>query len=152
MKIKSLLLIMLTVCLMVCLCACGDDTTPADNNTTTTQNGGNSTTTTTTTQALTTTTTTMAEGKVIYTITVTDEAGNPIPGTWVQMCLESCMPVMTNEQGVAKFENMDEANYDVKFLTVPTGYILPVDANGDLIVYHFEEGSNELTLVLKAAV
>lgn len=150
MKIKSLLLIMLTVCLMVCLCACGDDTAPADNNpTTTTQNGGNSTTATTTTQAL---TTTMAEGKVVYTITVTDEAGNPIPGTWVQMCLESCIPVMTNEQGVAKFENMDEANYDVKFLTVPTGYVLPVDANGDLTVYHFEEGSNELTLVLKAAV
>ena len=150
MKIKSLLLIALTVCLMVCLCACGNETNPADNSSATTQNNS-SATTTTTTKATTTTTTTMAEGKVVYTITVTDEAGNPIPGTWVQLCLQSCVPMMTTEQGVATFANMDEADYDVKFLTVPTGYVNPVDADGNPVVYHFEEGSYELTLVLKAA-
>lgn len=142
MKIKSILLIMLTVCLMVCLCACGGN--DADNNSTTTTNGGNSTTTTTTTAAPTTTTTTTVSGKVTYTVTVVDEGGNPVSGAFVQLCLEACVPCMTTEQGVATYPNMDEADYKVSFITVPAGYELPTEN------YYFEDGSYELTLVLKA--
>lgn len=142
MKIKSLLVIMLSVCLLLCLCACGE----SENNdsTQTTTNGGSATTTTTTTLPTTTTTTTVDDGKVTYTVTVVDEAGNPVPGAWPQLCLESCVPVMTNAQGVATFANMNEADYEVKFMRVPEGFELPTD------VYHFEKGSYELTLTLKA--
>lgn len=143
MKIKSLLLVVLSVCLMLCLCACGDDTTTDTNNSTTTQS--DNVTTTTTTTIPTTTTTTMAEGKVTYTVTVTDEAGNPISGAFVQLCLESCLPYATNAQGVAVWANMDEADYKVSFINVPEGYT--VDTNE----FHFAEGTYEMTIVLKAA-
>ena len=145
MKIKSLLLIMLSVCLTVCLCACGDDTTPADNNnTTTTQNGGNSSAITTTTTQARTTTTTAAAGKVTYTVTVTDEAGNPVPGVRVQLCLESCLPTVTSAQGVATWQNMDEADYKISFWdALPEGY------SSDATEFHFADGSYELTIVLK---
>lgn len=147
MKFKSILMAVLVACLLVCLCACGGNTADTNTDTNTT---ASTTTTTTTATTTTTTTTTTASNKVTYVITVVDEAGNPIPGAFPQMCLTSCMPRMTNEQGVATFANMDKANYDVKFMSVPEGYVLPVDENGELIVYHFEEGSYELTLVLKA--
>lgn len=144
MKMKSLLLIVLTLCLTICLCACGDDTTPADNNSTTTQNGGTSTvaTTTTTTQAA-STTTTANPNVAVYKVTVTDEAGNPISGAFVQLCLESCTPCMTNTEGVATYQ-MPKADYKVSFINVPEGY--SVDTNE----FYFEEGSYEMTIVLKA--
>ena len=82
--------------------------------------------------------------KVTYTVTVVDEGGNPVSGAFVQLCLEACVPCMTTEQGVATYPNMDEADYKVSFITVPAGYELPTEN------YYFEDGSYELTLVLKA--
>lgn len=145
MKIKSLLLCTLALCLMFGLCACGGDT-PADNTTaTTTQAGGNSTTaTTTTTTQATTTTTTVADGKVTYTVTVTDEGGTPIPGAAVQLCLNVCVAQVTNAQGVATYLNLDEGDHKVSFINIPEGY--SVDENE----FHFDEGSYEMTIVLKA--
>lgn len=144
MKIKSVFLVVLALCLAISLCACGGS--ESGDNTSTTTNGGATTTTTTTTAATTTTTTTtVAEGKVTYTVTVTDEAGNPISGAFVQLCLEACVPCMTNAQGVASYPNMDEADYKVSFINIPEGY--SVETNE----FHFEAGSTEMTIVLKAA-
>ena len=143
MKMKSILMVMLTLCLMVCLCACGNDASTDDNTSKTTQATANATTTTTTTTTQTTTTAFKAN-VAIYTVTVTDEAGNPISGAFVQLCLDSCTPCITNETGTASYQ-MLVADYKVSFISVPEGYVLPTDE------YHFEEGSYEMTLVLKAA-
>ena len=143
MKIKSVLLVVLALCLTISLCACGGS--DSGDNTATTTNGGATTTTTTTTALPTTTTTTVAEGKVTYTVTVTDEAGNPISGAFVQLCLEACVPCMTNALGVASYPNMDEADYKVSFINIPECY--SVETNE----FHFEAGSTEMTIVLKAA-
>jgi hypothetical protein len=126
----------------ICLCACGGTSTGDDttgNTTTTTQS------TTTTTITTTTTTTTVDDGKVTYSVTVLDENGAPVPGAFVQLCLEACIPCMTNAQGVASYSNMAVADYKVSFITVPAGYELPTDN------YYFEEDTYEMTLVLKAA-
>ena len=144
MKMKSLLLIVLALCLTVCLCACGNDTATNDDNgndtATTTQSVNNSTTTTTTTQA----TTTASQANVVkYVVTVTDEGGNPISGAFVQFCLESCVPCMTNAEGQASYQTFAD-KYKVSFISVPEGYTLPTDD------YYFEDGSSEMTIVLKA--
>lgn len=144
MKIKSILLVMLALCLTICLCAC-DGNENGDNATQTTTSDGNATTTTTTTAAAPTTTTTVDDGKVTYTVTVTDEAGNPISGAFVQLCLEACVPCMTNAQGVASYPNMAEADYKVSFINIPEGYTVETNE------FHFEAGSTEMTIVLKAA-
>lgn len=144
MKIKPILLIMLSLCLAIGLCACGGNDTTDDVTKTTTNGGNNTTTTTTTTTATTTTTTTLAEGKVNYSITVVDEGGNPISGAFVQLCLEACVPCMTNAQGIATYPNMDEADYKVSFVSIPEGY--SVEKNE----FYFEGDSTEMTIVLKA--
>lgn len=140
MKIKSFLLVLLALCLTVCLCACGDDVVPNDDSSKGNQNNDKSSTTTSTT-APTTTTTKVPVAK--YTIKVVDEGGNPIPQVMVQLCLTSCTPAMTQADGTATFQ-MVEANYDIKFASIPEGYA------ADETVYHFDEGSYEKTLVLKA--
>lgn len=79
-----------------------------------------------------------------YTVYVVDEDGNPVGGGIIQFCLESCTPVVVDENGVALF-NGEEANYDVKFLSMPAGYTYSTEEE----VFHFAEGSYELTIVLK---
>ena len=145
MKMKSILLVMVCICLTICLCACGGNDANNDDtaNTTTTT----ASTTMTTTTATTTTTTTVASNKFTYTVNITDEAGNPIPGVMVQMCnATSCLPpCSSNAQGVVLFENKDKDDYSVKFAVLPEGY------TADATEYFFDEGSFEMTIVLKAA-
>lgn len=80
-----------------------------------------------------------------YTVTVVDEEGNPIAGAMVQLCQETCFPGATNEDGVAAFA-LDEAEYKVSFLFLPTGYTYSTEAQE----FYFESGSKDLTITLKA--
>ena len=87
------------------------------------------------------------DGKVNYSVTVVDEAGNPIAGAMVQMCKESCFPSVTGEDGVAKF-SLVEDDYKVSFLTLPAGYTY----SGEEQEFYFEDGAVELTITLKPEV
>lgn len=158
MKMKSMLLLMLALCLTLCLCACGDDTATdqKDNKTTVVPSVSNNASvpgTTTITDSNNTTTsapvvtgpTQPVNGKANYTITVQDEAGNPISKAYVQMCLELCLPGETNDQGIAYFPNMTVADYKVSFIMIPDGYTVE---NNE---FHFEKDTYEMTIVLKKA-
>lgn len=90
--------------------------------------------------------TSVDDGKVEYSVTVTDAEGKGMAGVMVQLCLDSCMPGVTDANGVAKF-NLEAADYKVSIMTMPEGYTYAVDANE----YHFEEGSTSLTIALTAA-
>ena len=147
MKMKSILLVVLALCLMVSLCACGGNTEDGSTTTATTTAATTVATTTTvsTTVPTTVATTTVADGKVTYTVKVTDEAGNPISGVPVQLCLVNCLPTMTNAEGIATWNNMDEADYKASFWReLPAGY------ESDAAEFYFEDGSYEMTIVLKA--
>lgn len=85
------------------------------------------------------------DGKANYTVIVTDEAGNPMPGVFVQLCLEACVPCMTNAQGVASYPNMAVADYKVSIISFPNGYTVE---NNE---FHFAADTYEMTIVLKAA-
>ena len=84
----------------------------------------------------------------VYTVKIVDEAGNPVVGAMVQMCQgETCMPgPMTGADGTVTFQ-VAEADYKVSFLGgVPAGYAYTTEATE----FHFEAGSYEMTIVLKA--
>ena len=81
----------------------------------------------------------------LYTVTVTDEDGTPIPGAMVQLCSDVCMLGTTNEEGEARF-HVDPADYKVSFTVIPQGYTLA----GEATEFTFPEGSSKLTIVLKA--
>ena len=139
-NIKSIFAAVLALCMLLCLCACGGDSE-------TTTAGGKETTAATTTPAVTDETTVPADdGKVTYSVTVVDEDGNPIAGAMVQMCLDTCLPGMTNESGVAEF-TLEEAEYKVSFLTMPAGYTYSTEEEA----FYFADGSYEMTITLKAA-
>lgn len=129
---KTLVAVLLAVVLTVSLCACGE---PADN--------GDATNTTTTTKATTTTTAadSIPEGKVVYKVTVLDEAGAPITGAFVQICKETCIPCPTDANGVATW-TVDEDEYKVSFAVAPAGYAVEE-------AYYFEGDATEMTITLK---
>lgn len=140
MNIKKFSLLALVLCLLLSLCACGGSEAPA--------------TEAPVIEAPATeapvveepeTEATLAEGMAVYTITVVDEGGNPIAGAMVQMCKDSCIPGMTDGNGVATF-TMTEDDYKVSFLTMPAGFEL-VDETSE---FYFESGSTEMTITLKA--
>ena len=81
---------------------------------------------------------------VTYTVYVVDEENNPVTGGMIQFCLDSCSPVIIDENGVATFTGAP-ADYEVKFLSMPAGYTYSTEEE----VFHFEQGETELTLVLK---
>lgn len=140
MNIKKISLLALVLCLALSLCACGGSEAPATEAPATEAPA---------TEAPATeapeTEAALAEGMAVYTITVVDEGGNPIAGAMVQMCKDSCIPGMTDANGVASF-TMAEDDYKVSFLTMPAGFEL-VDETSE---FYFESGSTEMILTLKA--
>lgn len=135
---KKFLSIALMLCLVLSLCACGsaEENTPA-----TTE--APVIVTEAPTEAPAETEAAVAEGMVTYTVTVVDAEGTPISGAMVQLCLDACIPAVTNESGVAQW-TLEEADYKVSFLTVPAGYTAEAED------FYFEAGSTELTLTLTA--
>lgn len=128
MNIKRFLVFALTLCLVLGLCACSE---PA-------ASGGE-----TTTEPTQNTTETADDGKVTYTVKVVDEGGNPVASAAVQLCKDSCLPGMTNAEGVASF-NVVEDDYKVSFMTMPEGYEAEAEE------FYFDDGAYELTITLKA--
>lgn len=129
MKTKRFLILTLAFCLLFCLCACGE--TAADPKETSTAE--------TTEQ----TTAPVDDGKVTYTVKVVDEGGNPVAGAAVQLCKDSCLPGMTNAEGVATFRTAEDT-YKVSFMTMPAGF------QADAEEFYFEDGSFDMTITLKA--
>lgn len=83
---------------------------------------------------------------VVYSIKVVDEANNPMANVMVQLCKDTCVPKMTDANGVAEFTVEEIAEgYKASVTVVPEGYVYE---DGDV---YFENGATELTLVLKAA-
>lgn len=131
--LKNLVMLILAVSLMFTLVACnGDSNTdkPVEE-------------TTDVTTVSDETTAEPDDDKVTYTVTVVDENNAPISGAMVQMCLDACIPSLTNDEGVATF-SLEEADYKVSFVTAPAGYTTEE-------AYYFADGSYEMTITLKAA-
>lgn len=132
MNMKRLLTLMIAILLMMGLCACGGDNgteVPSDP-------------TTVTTEPVTEPSEEAAEPT--YVVTVVDQDNAPVAGAWVQLCLESCVPAMTDENGVANFF-LEQDNYKVSFTVMPAGY----EYAGEDQEWYFADGENTLTIVIK---
>lgn len=144
MNMKRYLALLLALCLMLCLVACGktptqgpDNQTPSDTPTDEPTEGPTAQSSEEPTE----------NPNPIYTVKIVDEGGNPVVGAMVQICQgETCMPgPLTGEDGTVTFQ-VAEADYKVSFLgSVPAGY----DYTTEETEFYFEDGSYELTIVLK---
>lgn len=133
MNMKRLLAFVLVCGLMMCLCACGVAEPAATQPTTKA--------TEPTTKA--TEPTTEPAADPTYVVTVVDQNGEPVVGAWVQLCLESCVPGMTDANGVANFY-LEENDYKVGFTMMPEGY----DYADEQQEWYFAEGENTITVVI----
>ncbi|MBQ8683611.1 MAG: Ig-like domain-containing protein [Clostridia bacterium] len=121
------------LCLLCGLCACSE---PAESSAPESSE-----------PVITTTTTQPADDKVTYTVTVKDEAGNPIADANVQICSDMCVPAKTDANGVATWKQ-EEDEYKVSFLTLPAGYTY-VDEG--ITNFYFKDDETEMTITLKKA-
>lgn len=132
---KKIVAALLLVCMAVCLCACGG----SENEET------QGTAPSITLPQVTEPEKTEPQG-VTYTVKVVDEGGNPVAGAMVQLCAVSCLPKITDAQGVAVYENMEErSDYKASVTMYPEGY----EQLGD-IVDHYLDGATEVTITVKA--
>lgn len=149
---KKLFAILLLVCMVFTLCACGAgeiEVTENENDQAATS-GQQSTKPVETdpTEAPTDPEPTETEPQgVTYTIKVVDEGGNPVPGMMVQLCAESCMPRVTDADGNAIYENqVERSDYKASVTVYAEGY----EAASEQVDYYFGEGNYEVTITVKA--
>jgi len=135
MNMKRFLALVMALGLMLCLCACGGKVEPEVTTEPTTE------ATEPTTEA---TDPTDEAAEPTYVVTVVDEDSAPVVGAWVQLCLEACVPAMTDENGVANFY-LEENDYKVGFTVMPAGYEY-VDEQQE---WYFADGENTMTIVIK---
>ena len=76
------------------------------------------------------------DGKKTYTITLKDSQGNTLSGVMVQICLDSCIPGVTDANGVATFK-----------LPEKSGYSAGVSADYDVTKVYYEDGQYDVTIV-----
>ena len=138
---KNMIALALALCMMLCLCACGGEKAPAETKPVETEAPA----VVATEAPVEETEAAIPDGMVQYTVTVVDEAGAPIVGAMVQLCKDSCVPAVTDANGVATF-NLPEDDYKASMLAMPAGYAYAGEAD----TFYFE-GAYELTITLKAA-
>lgn len=134
---KQVLAALLALCMVFCFCACGGN---EDGNTTTT-----STTESNQTEDNQTENDTAVENQAAFTVKVVDEAGNAVSGVMVQVCKESCVPAVTDAEGVATFNVEITDGYKLQVARCPEGY----EYDGEADIY-LEDGATDYTITVKA--
>ena len=137
---KNMFALALALCMMLCMCACGGEAAPVE-----TQPAATEAPVVVTEAPVEEAAPAIPEGMVQYKVTVVDEAGAPIVGAMVQLCKDSCVPAVTDANGVATF-TLPEDDYKASMLAMPAGYAYAGEAD----TFYFE-GAFELTITLKAA-
>ena len=139
---KKILAAILLSSMVFSLCACGAGNGNTNNN----QNSNNTQDSQTAGNSEADSESESEEG-VVYTIKVVDESGNPVSGVMVQLCKDSCVPKVTNSDGLAEYP-VDEVEdgYKASITKLPEGYVYEGEEN-----VYYEEDATEVTLVVKAA-
>ena len=141
---KNIIALALALCVMLSLCACGGEKAPAETKPVETE----APVVATEAPAAQEQEVVVEEnetGMVQYTVTVLDEEGNAIVGAMVQLCKDSCVPAITDAEGVATF-NLPEDDYKASMLSMPEGYAYA----GEEDTFYFD-AAFDLIITLKAA-
>lgn len=139
-SLKRIFATILMLCMVSALTACGGNA--GEDTEKNTQNSQNESTVDKNTEDA--KDTQVDDTKVVYKVTVVDESGNPVVKAMVQMCLDSCVPAMTGDTGVAEFKLVEAEGYKVEVLSLPEGY----EKLSEEPVY-LENGQTELKITVK---
>ena len=134
-NLTKLLALVMGLAMVFCMAAC---TTENPDGTSENTSASNSTTAPTTKEPE-TSSEPADDGMKTYTVTLKDSAGNPLSGVMMQICLESCMPGVTDANGVATFTQKEAS-----------GYSVGVMADYDNTKVYYEDGQYDVTIVWDA--
>lgn len=142
-QLKLLLLCMLVLGTVLCLCACGEsaDTSSAVS---TEQSQTVSAESSAAESEAESEASSEPEQTASFAVTVVDGDGNPVSGVMVQICKDTCLPAMTDANGVATFALEITDGYKLSVMSCPEGYTYTGDAE-----IHLESGATEYTLTLQ---
>ena len=137
---KRILTLFLGLAMLLCLVACGEEqnesSTPAAVSTESVNETSSETSAESSTEA-------SLPAAAKFSVTVVDQDGTPVSGVMVQICKDSCMPAMTDENGVATFNIEITDGYKLSVMSCPEGYTY----EGESEVY-LDYGATEYTLTL----
>ncbi len=125
---KKLLALIMAIAMVLCLCACGADNTDKPNVDNKPQSSQNETSS-------------KEETTPKFEVTVTDADGNAVKGVMVQLCKDTCVPAMTDENGVATFNAEITDEHKLSVMSCPEGY----EYTGEAEIY-LEDGDTSYTL------
>ena len=130
---KKLLALIMAVLMVLSLCACGADKTDTKTNDNIEQNSSSELEDTSSEE----------ETTPKFEVTVTDADGNAVQGVMVQLCKDTCVPAVTDANGVATFNAEITDGYKLSVMSCPEGY--ESENTGDNYIY-LEEGETSYTL------
>lgn len=136
---KRLLALVLGLTMLLCLAACGGQTETS----TPTESSAESVADVSSNAVENESSETSVPASSKFSVSVVDQDGNPVSGVYVQICKESCVFAMSDENGVAVFEAEITDGYKLSVLSLPEGYTYEGEAE-----IHLEYGATEYTLTL----
>ncbi len=131
--LKNLLCIMLIACFALSFAACTSNEVVIDDN-------NDETTPKIETEEIKETEETAPAG---FKVTVIDDTGAVVAGAVLQVCKDTCVPSVTDAEGVASFNVEITAEHKLSVLTLPEGY----EYNGEAEIY-LEDGMTEYTVTV----
>lgn len=143
---KNILTVLLLLCMVLCLCACGNNEAANNNDAATNPPASDPVDTKPVETDPVETEPSVPDGRAQYTAIVVDEGGNAIAGAMVQICKEDCFPGVTDAEGKAVFTRPETEGYKISFISLPAGY----DYTTEETDFYYEGDSKEITIVLKA--
>lgn len=142
-NIKRILSLLIALCMIACLCACGGTSESADKDNE--ENVQNDTNDTSKDSKESDTDTDTEDATPVFNVTVVDASGAPVKGVMVQICKDTCTPAMTNDEGIATFNAEITDGYKLSVMT--PGYEI---STGEAEIY-LESGITEYTLTVNAS-
>ena len=141
-QFKLILLCLLALCTVFAMCACGEtaDTSSADAESSSAVSAESSAPVSETESE----TSSEDEQSVSFLVSVVDGDGNPVSGVMVQICKDTCLPAMSDANGIATFALEITDGYKLSVMSCPEGYTY----TGDAEIY-LESGATEYTLTLQ---
>ncbi len=126
---KKIIAIVMALCMVFCLCACGADTTEDTNKTSKPQESQSDVVS-------------KEEETAKFVVSVVDQNGDPVPNVMVQLCTDVCMPKPADENGVVTFDAEITDEHKISLSVCPAGY--ETEYVGTNYIY-LEDGITEYT-------
>ena len=124
----------LSLMLVFSLCACGGNSTTTENNDDVSSSE---------TQDSNSDDSSKEEETAGFKVKVIDDKGNPVQGVMVQVCKDTCLPAMTDANGIATFNIEITSEHKLSLMDYPDS----LEYTGEAEIY-LEDGMTEYTITL----